>query len=223
MSDLQNIFVACNTLKDEVMLVVEDLKVDAPIIWIDSGLHDFPEKLNKAIQEQINRIANVENIILLFGVCGNSLLGLHSSNARMIFPKVDDCIALFLGSNERKQTLDKKAPSYYFTKGYLENESNIWSEYNYCIDKYGLKKAKKIYKRMLHNYKEIKVIDTEAYEPKEIIERTSNIANEFELSHKVVEGSLKLIYKAFNEEWDEDFAIIDAGDQIVYKDLIIKQ
>ncbi|MCK8817606.1 DUF1638 domain-containing protein [Natroniella sulfidigena] len=218
---MQNIFVACNTLRDEIKLVVEDLGSTDPIIWIESGLHDFPEKLSEAIQNQIDKIANVQNIILLFGSCGNSLLGLHSSNARIIFPKVDDCIALFLGGNERKRKIDKEVPSYYFTKGYLENESNIYSEYNYCIDKYGLEKAKKIYQKMLHNYQEIKVIDTKAYQPQEILSRTSKIADEFELTHQVVEGSLKFIYKAFNEEWDEDFVIIESGNEITYNDLAV--
>lgn len=91
----KSIVIACETLSDEVMLVANELKLPYPIIWIKSGLHTTPERLRKAIQDQINRIDNVENIILLFGICGNSLLGLQAPKARIIFPKVDDCIALF--------------------------------------------------------------------------------------------------------------------------------
>lgn len=216
---MNTITLACYTIRDEIMLVVDDLRVNCPILWIDSGLHNFPEKLNKAIQEQINRIENVQNILLLFGSCGNSLAGLYSSNARIIFPKVDDCISLFLGGNERRRMLDKQDPSYYLTKGYLKNETNILTEFTYCKNRYGKEKAKTIFKKMLNNYRKLRVIDTGAYDPNEIAEETNTMADEFDLIHEIVEGSLEIIYKAFRGEWDEDFVIVEPGQTISYNDL----
>ncbi|SJZ70673.1 DUF1638 domain-containing protein [Selenihalanaerobacter shriftii] len=217
---MENIIVACNTLRDEIRFVVDDLGVHYPILWIDSGLHNVPNKLNTAIQDQINKIENVENIILLFGSCGNSLVGLSSSNARIIFPKVDDCISLFLGGNERRQKIDREIASYYFTRGYLRNEANIWQEYTYCVNKYGPEKAEVIFDKMLHNYERLSVIDTGAYKPEEILPEISDMAEEFNLTHEIVKGSLKLVYKAFSGEWDKDFVIIEPEKVINYDDVI---
>lgn len=216
---MKNIAVACNTLKDEVQIVVEDLNVNYPILWVDSGMHNFPDKLNKAIQDIIDRIDNVDNIILLFGNCGNSINGLITPNARIIFPKVDDCISLFLGGNERRRALEKQKPSYYLTKGYLRNESNIWNEYTYCVNKFGAKKAAILFKKMLKNYQRLGIINTGGYDIGDILEETKHIAREFALIHKVIDGSLSILYKAFKGEWEQDFVIIEPGQSISYSDL----
>ncbi|MDT3697932.1 MAG: DUF1638 domain-containing protein [Thermincola sp.] len=213
---LKNIYVACNTLREEIEFVLKDLMANYPILWVDSGLHNFPERLHKAIQDQIKTIVNAQNIVLLFGNCGNSVLGLSSPTARIIIPRVYDCISLFLGGDKPRIMLENEAPSYYLTKGYLKNESNIWSEYTYCLNKYGPEKAKKVIQIMLNNYKRLIVIDTGAYEPEEIFEVTNKIAEEFGLAHNVTVGSLRIIYKAFREEWDEDFVIIEPGESIRY-------
>ncbi len=211
---MKNIAVACQTLKNEVELVAEDLKVGCEIIWIDSGLHNVPKKLNKVLQDQISKINNVDNIILLFGSCGCALNGISSSTARIIFPKVDDCISLFLGGNEKRRMLDKKAPSYYLTKGYFESETTLWTDYHRCLKKYGSRKTKTIFSIMLDKYEKLRIIDTGAYKPEEIYETTLKMAEELGLEHENVKGSLRILYKAFNQEWDEEFTIVEAGQVI---------
>ncbi|MCF8009334.1 MAG: DUF1638 domain-containing protein [Halanaerobiales bacterium] len=211
--------VACNTLRDEINKVLKNINLYPEIIWIDSGLHNFPEKLNKIIQKEINNIDNNKDILLLFGYCGKSILNVKSESSRIVFPKVDDCISLFLGSNEKKQQLEKIAPSYYFTKGYLENENNIWQEYQYCIKKYGKEKSTSLMKRMLHNYRYIRLIDTKAYDLNNVINKTKMIANEFDLRHQVVKGNLKILYQAFLKEWKENFVIKDKNEEINLADI----
>jgi len=36
------VIIACNTIKDEVNKVIEEERIDYPVIWIESGLHKFP-------------------------------------------------------------------------------------------------------------------------------------------------------------------------------------
>ncbi|MBZ4687083.1 MAG: hypothetical protein PWQ96_1729 [Clostridia bacterium] len=220
---MKNIAVACHTLKDEVELVAKDLQVSYPIIWVDSGLHNVPKKLKETLQNQIDKIANVDNIVLLFGSCGNSLLGITSSNARLVFPKVDDCISLFLGGNEQRRVMDREAPSYYLTKGYFESETSIWTEYSYCVKKYGPQKTKIIFDKLLNKYEKLRVIDTGAYEPEEIMESTLKMARVLGLDHETITGSLRIIYKAFKGEWDEEFVIVEPGQSISLFDLGLGQ
>ncbi|HKL12583.1 MAG TPA: DUF1638 domain-containing protein [Halanaerobiales bacterium] len=211
--------VACNTLRDEINSVLEQINHDFNFYWIDSGLHNYPNKLNINIQKVLDEIKNAENILLLFGYCGKAIQGIHSKYANIIFPKVDDCISLFLGGIQRKLDLEAQAPAYYFTKGYLENEYNLWFEYKYCINKYGKSRAKKLMKRMLQNYEYIRVIDTKAYQLDNIIPQTQRIAKEFDLNHEVVEGSLELIKKALMGKWDDNFIIKEKGSKITLSDI----
>ena len=141
---MKNIAVACKTLQDEIMFVIRDLGIQYPVLWIESMQHNNPRQLKECIQQQINLIGNVDNIILLFGNCGNAIQGLSSRESSIVFPRVDDCISLFLGGNRQKKELDSKGSAYYLTRGYLEGESNIWSEYLYCVSKYGEEKARKL-------------------------------------------------------------------------------
>jgi hypothetical protein len=216
---MKTIAVACKTLKNEIMHVVDDLNVNYPILWVESGLHNTPEKLNKALQESLDSIANVENVLLLFGSCGNSLYGLHSKVARIVFPKVSDCISLFLGGDRQKKEWDDQGTSYYLTKGYLENESNIWTEYSYCLKKYGERKAKIVMDTMLKNYKKLRVIETGAYKLDDILDTTKKIASTLELEHEVIKGTINILYRGFMGEWDKDFEIIEPGESISYSHL----
>jgi len=211
---LKNIAVACHTLKDEIMFVIRDLGVQYPVLWIESMQHNNPKQLKQCIQEQINLIGNVDNILLLFGNCGNAIQGLSSKESSIVFPRVDDCISLFLGGNRQKKELDSRGSSYYLTKGYLQSEANIWSEYLYCVSKYGEEKARKLMRIILKNYQKLTIIDTGAYALVDIMELTKEIAAKLELDHNVVPGSLRLLYKAFRGEWDDDFSIVPPGECI---------
>ena len=221
MEKLNYKIIACNTLRDEITYVMEKRNLEHSIEWIDSGLHNYPDKLNGYIQEAVNNITNKDKILLLFGYCGRAIDGIYSDNANIIFPKVDDCISLFLGGMERKKILENKAPAYYFTKGYLENENNIWNEYQYCIDKYGKERALKLIKRMLKNYKFIRVIDTGAYAIDEVVIKTKKISKEFGLKHEIVKGSLNILKKALLKDWDDFFIEKEKGEKITLRDIDI--
>lgn len=218
----KTIAVACLTLKDEVMYVVHDLGIEYPVIWIESMQHKNPKQLNQCIQRQINLIGNVENILLLFGNCGNAIVGLSSQESSIIYPRVDDCISLFLGGNRQKQELDSKGASYYLTRGYLESEDNIWREYLHSVSKYGEEKTRRLMSLILKHYEKLRVIDTGAYQLEDILELSREIAAKLRLRHEVVPGTLNLLYKAFQGEWDEDFAIVPPGKAIDFLPLGVR-
>lgn len=216
---MRTVAIACRTIQDEIMKAVCAVKSDYPIIWVESGLHNISEKLNRHLQAEIDKLDNVDNILLVFGYCGNALLGLVSPKARLVFPKVDDCISLLLGGNLAKNQLSKEAAAYYLTRGWLTYENNIWDEFTHCVNRFGYDKAKKIFGIMLDKYENLNVIDTGAYELDEFIKLTDKIALELGLRHQVVPGTLALLFKAFNGTWDEDFAVIEPEKIIDFYDL----
>ncbi len=216
---MKAIALACETIADEVRLAVQETNSTIPVCWIKSGMHNTPDRLKQHLQSEINRIDNVDGILLLFGYCGNSLLGLTSEKCRLIIPRVDDCISLLLGGNSQRNTLNDKAMGYFLTKGWLQHENNLWSEYNYCLNKYGPERTRQIYHVMLHSYKNLNVIKTGAYSLEELLPLTKQIARELALEHAVVEGSLNLICQAFRGEWDHQFVIIEPGRQVTLYNL----
>ncbi|BCV22377.1 DUF1638 domain-containing protein [Moorella sp. Hama-1] len=157
------VIVACQTISDEVNKVLAETGIKYPVIWIESGLHNYPEMLKKKLQEQVGRIANVENIILAFGSCGNSLLGLASPNARLIVPRVDDCISLLLGSVARRVLLTRKVGTYFLTRGWMVYENNIVREYERCVERYGEERARRVMKSIMGHYRRLMLIGTSAY------------------------------------------------------------
>ena len=55
------------------------------------------------------------------------MLGLKTEHAALVVPRVDDCIAMLLGSNEAfSMESEKERGSYYLAKAYLE-ECDTWS------------------------------------------------------------------------------------------------
>ncbi|AET68478.1 Protein of unknown function (DUF1638) [Desulfosporosinus orientis DSM 765] len=215
------IIVACQTIRDEVNLAISETGVNYPVLWIESGLHNFPDRLGCKIQEKINEIENVETILLAFGNCGNCLLGIKSPLAQLIIPRVDDCISLLLGSYERRQNLFKEVGTYFLTKGWLESEQNLISEYERCVRRYGKDKALRVMKMMLNNYHRLMVIDTQAYQFEGILVKTKSFADTLGLSHEEIHGSLRLLKKLFLGPWDEEFAIIPPGEEVSLKHIFI--
>ena len=48
-----SVILACEMIEDEVGLALQSLPADErpPIVWVESGLHDHPERLNAALQD----------------------------------------------------------------------------------------------------------------------------------------------------------------------------
>lgn len=210
---------ACQTLQAELTLAVQETKIDFPIIYVESGLHNTPELLHKRIQDEIKRIDNVDTILLLFGYCGNSLLGIKSDKAKLVLPKVDDCIPLLLGSCEIRKNISKEMGTYFLTKGWLDYENNLLKEYERCIERYGQDRTAKIMRIMLGHYKRFMLIDTGAYPLESVLEHTQDIAARLNLYHEVTPGSLRLFYKLLRGEWDEEFLVLEPGKVVTINDI----
>lgn len=136
---MKTYILACSTLQEELNDAMKQTNLDIPVIWLKSGLHNVPRKLNAALQEAINQAEGegAEQILFAFGFCGNAMAGLASSTARLVIPRADDCITLLLGSFKRRQAIQSEQGTYFMTKGWLDGERNIWTEYRYVMERYG--------------------------------------------------------------------------------------
>ncbi len=194
---------ACETLRDEFTYLFDKLELDAEVIWIESGLHNYPDKLRKRLQEEIDRISECERLILLFGRCGNSIVGVKTGNFEMIIPKVDDCISLLMGSDERRREFSRENACYYLTEGWMRGERNLWVEYRYSVEKYGEETAREIADMMYSNYRTLALLDTGVTPIKNLEEKTQIIEETLNLKRTVVAGTLDYMRELLTGPWDE--------------------
>jgi hypothetical protein len=211
---MTSVIVACSTIHDELTLAIKETDCRFPVLWIESGLHIKPDDLKKRLQKELDSIYNVDQVILGFGYCGNSLLGLKSNYFRIIFPRADDCITLMLGSTENRKKVSDEMSTYFLTKGWLVYEKNIWAEYLDTVKRMGKEKADRIFALMLRHYKRLGIVDTGAYDLEDFLKKTEAIADELKLKHEVIPGTLTFLKKLLTGPWDEDFIIINPGEAI---------
>lgn len=181
---------------------------------LDFGLHVNPAKLKEVLQQEIDCLSEeAETIILGYGLCSNAVLGLRADNCTLVVPRVDDCIAIFLGSRERHRQVAREEPgSYYLTKGWIEAGDSPFSEYDRTVEKYGKERADRITRAMLAHYTRLVLIDTGNYRMEESREYAQRTAERFGLRFEEIEGSGELVRKMIDGPWDTDeFVVVPPG------------
>jgi hypothetical protein len=109
--------------------------------------------LTVELQAQIDQIVEPSLVVLVYGLCGNGLVGIKSGDHTLVVPKTDDCIAILLGSYEDYREVFTSEPgTYYLTKGWLEAGSNPLQEYEGYVKKYGVEKAEMVMDLQYQNY-----------------------------------------------------------------------
>ncbi|PKO12668.1 MAG: hypothetical protein CVU39_22850 [Chloroflexi bacterium HGW-Chloroflexi-10] len=184
----------------------------------DFGLHVNPQKLRETLQESISQVADdIDTIILGYGLCSQAVIGIKSERCKLVVPRVDDCIAIFLGSlSSYKQQAASEPGTYYLTKGWIEVGDTPFSEHERTIERFGEEKALRILKIMLANYKRLALINTGQYEMDRYRDYARTTAEKFDLRYEEVKGSNDLVKKMLLGDWDEEFVVVGPGEPIAY-------
>jgi hypothetical protein len=209
--------IACATVIEEMLPL---LPGDVTYEVLDFGLHLTPEKLRNQLQAAIDvACSKVNAVILGYGLCSMAVVGLKATGCTLIVPRVDDCIAIFLGSRAAYQEQFSREPgTYYLTKGWIEVNDTPFAEYERLAEKYGPEQADRMIKLMLKNYTRLAFIDTGHYEQERYREHARRIAERFGLRYEEIPGSKTLVKKMLYGPWDDDFVIAHPGETISYAD-----
>ena len=63
--------IACKTIEDELNFAMQQTGCTFPVVWLEPGLHNVPEKLHAAVQTAIDDLADDCRVLLAMGFCGN--------------------------------------------------------------------------------------------------------------------------------------------------------
>lgn len=218
MTTVQKVILACQTMRDEVELVLQQLGISYPVVYMESGLHSFPELLHQKVQAQIDALDTADVILMAYGCCGNGLVGIKSTKAKLVIPRIDDCISLLLGSKKERESIPNGICTYFITKGWLDPEGNVMWSYREWIERYGEQKALRIIKKMLNNYTRFMIIDTGAYSIEGIMPKIKEFCEKSNMQYDVAPGSLRLLRLLLTGPWDSEFLVLNPGQESLLSD-----
>lgn len=165
--------------------------------FLDYGLHRAPERMSQTLQAAIDAIEIPGRIVLGYGLCGNGLHDINAGKHSLIIPRVDDCIALLLGSRQAYQREMQKTPgTYYLSKGWLECGSHPLKEYCTYTEKYGAREAAWIMDQQYRNYERLVLIahrqsDLDLYRPQAL--EVANYCRRWGMRYEEILGSDRYI------------------------------
>ncbi|MBN1656806.1 MAG: DUF1638 domain-containing protein [Anaerolineae bacterium] len=205
---------ACATVIEEMLPL---LPADMSYQVLDFGLHINPANLKRALQDAIDTAASTaETVILGYGLCSMAVIGLRANGCTLVVPRVDDCIAIFLGSGHAYKQQSRAEPgTYYLTKGWLEVADTPFDEYDRLAEKYGPQKAEWVIRQMIKNYTRLALIDTGSQADLENYRHQAReMAERWGLRFEEILGSNALVRQMLFGPWDDNFVVVPPGDSI---------
>lgn len=186
-------YIGCASSKNEVEWLHKQGLADYE--FLDYSYHANPRKLREKLQEIIDNSQDYDLIILGYGRCSNSLVGLVSPNVPMIFPDTHDCFGLLLGSNEKYSKLVKESVgTYFFSQGWLDYGRNPYEEYLEYKARYGENKARMLMDSLYGRYNKALFIKTPGMRDVDHYrKRVKEIADFFGWSFKETQGDVTLL------------------------------
>lgn len=188
-SDVPTILIACETVEDEIRRALASTGLDYPVVWLEGGLHNFPDKLRSRLQEIFYEAdSRCRRLVVSLGFCGGGVSGLRTGGYETVLPLADDCLSLMLGSMEARKQVSRPA-TYFLTAGWMRHESNVVASYEHLVARYGRRKADRINKLMMRNYRRFGLVATGCYDLSEAAEKIRPLADLMEMSVENVGGS----------------------------------
>lgn len=209
--------IACATVIEEML---PHLPKDMAYEVLDFGLHLRPESLKSELQKAIDASClDFDTLLLGYGLCSMAVVGLTARDCTLVIPRVDDCVAIFLGSRQAYSEQSRKEPgSYYLTKGWIEVGDTPFGEFERMVEQYGKDRADRIMKTMLKHYTRLVYIDTGNSDKSSYVNYARKTADQFNLRFEEIPGSNVMILQMLHGPWDDDFMIVKPGKTITYLD-----
>ena len=194
---------ACETLRDEIELAAVQTQSDLEIGWVEADLHNFPDKLRNHLQYRLDNIVDCDRVLMAFGACRNSVVGIRTREMELVFPKVDDCISMLIGSVNKRETLGENC-TYFITSGWLRRKINIWEVQKYIVSQYGEKAGSVITNRMLDQYQYLGLLINDHDDAASSMPVFHRISSDLNLEERVFQTSIQYLCDLLTGPWERD-------------------
>ena len=139
------------------------------VTYLDYGLHRTPPKIAVAVQAEIDKLEQPSLVIVGYGLCGNGIVGIKAGMHTLLVPRMDDCIAMMIGSYDAYTKEFENSPgTFYLNRGWLESGSHPLHEYEEYLERYDEETADWLLEQQYQHYKRIALVahnphDLQAY------------------------------------------------------------
>jgi N-methylhydantoinase A/oxoprolinase/acetone carboxylase beta subunit len=220
--------------------IAAELKLQLKTTFLPAGLHDKPKELQSRLQAAIDAAENDKEccrIVVGYGICGRGTVGIRASSVPLVFPRVHDCIALFLGSDQAyKREFAKYPGTFYLTAGWQlaklndgkEGDKTIWigSEAMGCQalrERYGERGAGRIidfFSSWQKNYQRAVFIDTGLDPSGRYARQAREMAEEHHWRYEKIAGDDRLLRQLLTREQSgESVIVVPPGHCTIYSAL----
>lgn len=207
---------------ERIIKEIRELKItDSLIIKVtELRLHDYPDKLLAAIDEELKKLSSVADLVVLgYGLCGNSAQEvervIRGANVPVVIPRdeegqiLNNCIEIAIGKSKVQSLLREERGTFFMSPAgaaiieepqvILESAINITAG---RMNRNAASDTPKIVKILTNHYKRVvKICYSEADEKDVAFAKTvANFARKFGLEIKQVQGSSKVMLNALRKD-----------------------
>ncbi len=228
--------IGCAVLMRQVSFLVASSKSIVHTYFLEQGLHETPEKLRDEIQKTIEHIEQVQlnftkyvqkydAIVLAYGLCSNGILGLRAKTLPLIVPRCDDCIALFLGSQEKYLDIfNSNNGIYWYNKAWCENTAmpskelyeKYYAEYTEQYDEDTANYLMQATHGWRENYENVYFIKSAVFDDNAEQNTTKQICKDFNWNYIEVDENLDFLKCLTDGNFNsEKFAVCKPGQEFV--------
>ena len=194
--------------------------------------HTQPDVLRANLQDRITAasVRHYDLLLLLYGLCGNTTLGL-TSPIKMIMPRIHDCCTMFMGSKEKfaKEFGGKLSmrwcTSGYYERCYLDNglvdqasrSRETYPEYRALVEQFGEDNAKYVWETMHPEIEtpEAAYIKIPGFEMPGHEAGFRRLVEEQGKTLRILKGDISYLRDMINGPWDRGrFLTINPGEKV---------
>lgn len=216
------VILACKVMESMLEGLIPD-GLASEVTYFDYGLHRAPNKMTWTLQEAIDSIEQPSLVVLGYGLCGNGLRGIKAGRHTLLVPRVDDCIALLLGSRQAYIREFEAVPgTYYLSKGWLESGSHPLKEYHEYVERYGAEDAAWLMDQQYQHYERLVMVahnqaDLDKYRPQ--AQEVAQYCERWGFRYEEILGSDAYVRRLIEvaaalDQADGDFVVIPPGGEI---------
>lgn len=227
---------SCRVFTRELSYFIAKSKNVVDVTYLPQGLHESPKLLKSELKAAIQKFhEQVENwqrrrkpdyLALSFGLCSESIVGVEAIDIPIVVPRVDDCIGVYLGSEQRYlECFEKYKGTYWAFPSWVESTPSTDDNYFDIMrakymerhdDEDVVDSLMEFEEEMISNYQNVGYITSPlAVDPQASLEHARHYAKRNGWNLIELEGDLSFMQQLVDGPWDDDkFLIVPPGYKI---------
>ena len=229
--------IACRVFTRELSALIADCENDIDVTWLPQGMHDTPVILHDFLEEKLKELYTQigkkqqrripDYIVLGYGLCSKSIVGLEAKDIPLVVPRTDDCIALFLGSQKRYlDYFHKYQGTYWLNSRWVTEIPDLDEDYDEQLRKEYMEQyddedtveyLMEMHDEALKNYKYVGYIGTDTYCDERERAAARNYADRKGFTFFEKDGDNRLLKAIVSGNFnDDEFLVVPPGHRIEF-------